>query len=63
MNFKVGDRVDVQDKRDGTWFERGALIEALAEATPEEQKAGCSGVYASLSCGFSVSTRCLRPAS
>jgi hypothetical protein len=58
--FQVGDRVDVVDLRDNAVVERDVEIIKLEELTLPGRTE--PSIYAILSCGFSVSTRCLRVA-
>lgn len=58
--FKVGDIVDVIDRRDGATVDRNVVIEGLVDEPSEPHVRG--GWTASLSCGYRVSVRCLRRA-
>lgn len=51
--FRVGDIVDVYDRRDGALVESGVKIIELEQ--------GEDGIIASLTAGFRVSVRCLKP--
>jgi hypothetical protein len=58
-DFKVGDLVDVIDRRDGAVVATGAKIKNLR--TENRRDIGLSGVYADLDAGFGCSVRCLVP--
>ena len=61
MNFNVNDVVDVIDRRDGAVVARGAtILELKMETIPGRAE---PAQYATLSCGFAVSVRCLRSSS
>lgn len=60
MSFEVNDVVDVIDRRDGAAVARGAtILELTMETLPGREE---PSQHATLSCGFAVSVRCLRPA-
>lgn len=58
-SFKIGDKVDVIDRRDGTVVDWGVTI---LDIKMEELPYLPARPYATLSSGYSASVRCLRPA-